>query len=175
MICLTCNHICHCNDTCQKDNGCGCNNCKHGSNNMFKKIILGIALASIIGWFFFITAGLLEKNSDKYCPENIFSKEDKGILLIRDLNELNHAEITQIISANELSSHLKHLQQHIDEKKTEIYISLNRNIVLLKNHKNWKKQDFESIISQISLAGVTSGLHGNYILLTKLLYFIYGS
>ena len=134
---------------------------------MFKKIILGFALASIIGWFFFITAGLLEKNSDKYSPENIFSKEDKGILLIRDLNELNHAEITQIISENELSSHLKNLQQYIDEKNTEIFISLNRNIVLIKNHKNWKKQDFESIISQISLAGVTSGLHGNYILLTK--------
>jgi hypothetical protein len=40
MICITCDHDCHCNEICQSGNGCGCNNCEHKQEeNMFKKII----------------------------------------------------------------------------------------------------------------------------------------
>ena len=38
MICLTCNHICHCEDVCQEGNGCGCNKCEHGKDRMIKKL-----------------------------------------------------------------------------------------------------------------------------------------
>lgn len=39
MICITCEHDCHCEDTCQIGNGCGCPTCEHGEvENMFKKI-----------------------------------------------------------------------------------------------------------------------------------------
>ena len=39
MICITCEHVCHCGDTCQIGNGCGCPTCEHGEEeNMFKKI-----------------------------------------------------------------------------------------------------------------------------------------
>jgi maltodextrin utilization protein YvdJ len=39
MICITCDHDCHCNDICQSDNGCGCNNCEHKQEkNMVKKV-----------------------------------------------------------------------------------------------------------------------------------------
>ncbi len=29
MICIICKHDCHCDDTCQSGNGCGCSNCEH--------------------------------------------------------------------------------------------------------------------------------------------------
>ena len=44
MICITCEHDCHCDDKCDAlpmDGGCGCLNCVHEIKkveNMFKKI-----------------------------------------------------------------------------------------------------------------------------------------
>ena len=39
MICITCEHGCHCGDICQADNGCGCPTCEHGEGeNMLKKL-----------------------------------------------------------------------------------------------------------------------------------------
>ena len=40
MICITCEHVCHCGDTCQIGNGCGCLTCEHviEEDSMLKKI-----------------------------------------------------------------------------------------------------------------------------------------
>ena len=40
MTCITCNHDCHCDDSCEAlpmEGGCGCNNCYHGEK-MIKKL-----------------------------------------------------------------------------------------------------------------------------------------
>jgi len=43
MICITCEHDCHCDDSCDArpmDGGCGCRVCEHKEeDNMVKKII----------------------------------------------------------------------------------------------------------------------------------------
>ena len=39
MICITCEHDCHCGEVCQADNGCGCPTCEHKEGaNMLKKL-----------------------------------------------------------------------------------------------------------------------------------------
>ena len=54
MICITCDHDCHCGDKCDAnplDGGCGCIVCEHKEEeNMIKKIIKWIWI--IISWPF---------------------------------------------------------------------------------------------------------------------------
>ena len=42
MICITCEHDCHCGDKCDAlpmDGGCGCRNCEHKEeDNMLKRL-----------------------------------------------------------------------------------------------------------------------------------------
>jgi hypothetical protein len=47
MICIICEHDCHCNDICQAGNGCGCSTCEHQEEvDTLKKI-----WKRILNWF----------------------------------------------------------------------------------------------------------------------------
>lgn len=130
------------------------------------RIILYVVVIFSILWSGYAGYDLIINSKNRFAPRFIFNEEDKGVLLIRKVDELPFGNFLDLSSKNPFSREVENIST-LKIGKINYFLSAERPILLLEKSTYWKKSDINKLRKSIALANINVDFDGAYAVLTK--------
>lgn len=130
------------------------------------RIILYVVVILSILWSGYAGYDLIINSKTRFAPRFIFNEEDKGVLLVRKVDELPFGDFIELTSKNPFSREI----ENIDTLKIgaiNYFLSAQRPILLLEKNTHWKRSEVNKLRKAIKLANINIEFDGVYAVLTK--------
>lgn len=129
-----------------------------------KRVALITIVVAAILWIAYAGYELFFKDANKIAPKHVFCEADGGVLLINRINEVKRADYLKVVESNDLSASLYAIDSlYLSYPKLRIYVSANRNILILDNEDFWKRKDENKIKAFFPQEGVNLKREGRYV------------
>jgi hypothetical protein len=133
-----------------------------------KRITLITLVIVAVSWIGYSGYELFYKNTDDTAPKNVFCDLDGGVLLINRLTETVDAGYLSKIKKNEFTELLTNIDTLTKRfASIKIYVSANRNILILDNNSYWNKKDIKFIKRLFPLNGTDFQSESNFLKISK--------
>lgn len=132
-----------------------------------KRILLLSLVSVALLWSFYATYDLLNNSVTRYAPQNIFTADDQGVLLISRLQELENGDILSLAPENTLLSHI----EGIDLKmfpSLKVFASKVNPLLIIENEVYWKENQVNACKQFFPSDSINFLYDGRYLLITSL-------
>jgi hypothetical protein len=130
------------------------------------RIILYVVVILSVLWSGYAGYDLIINSKTRFAPQFIFHEEDRGVLLIRKVEEIPFGDFIELTTKNPFSKEV----ESIDALKIgdiNYFLSAQRSILLLEKNTHWKISEINKLRKAIKLANINVQFDGVYAVLTK--------